>query len=178
MKLQLTRSSLCGLAQNTVTFNPFISLPIIVSCSHYTQQCMGGFPYLALKFVQEFSVAEDRCFPYEAGIVADMTDPLLQVHCTLLSHTLIHPYTHTLIHPYTHTPIHSYLHCCSPCATSHVTSQSATTALSTPIMSEATSEIARRPLCYTLSSSKVRSSSSSSSSISSSSSSSSSSSLS
>ena len=36
----------------------------VVSCSEYTQGCEGGFPYLSAKYVEDFGVLEESCFPY------------------------------------------------------------------------------------------------------------------
>lgn len=46
----------------TPTFSP----QQIVSCSEYSQGCDGGFPYLIGKYVQDFGVVEESCFPYVA----------------------------------------------------------------------------------------------------------------
>ncbi|XP_001363345.2 dipeptidyl peptidase 1 [Monodelphis domestica] len=44
---------------------PVLSTQQIVSCSEYSQGCDGGFPYLiAGKYVQDFGVVEENCFPY------------------------------------------------------------------------------------------------------------------
>ncbi|XP_019379314.1 PREDICTED: dipeptidyl peptidase 1, partial [Gavialis gangeticus] len=44
---------------------PVFSTQQIVSCSQYSQGCGGGFPYLiAGKYVQDFGVVEEDCFPY------------------------------------------------------------------------------------------------------------------
>ncbi|XP_006118433.1 dipeptidyl peptidase 1 [Pelodiscus sinensis] len=46
---------------------PILSPQQVVSCSHYSQGCDGGFPYLiAGKYVQDFGVVEEDCFPYTA----------------------------------------------------------------------------------------------------------------
>ncbi|XP_032075357.1 dipeptidyl peptidase 1 [Thamnophis elegans] len=38
----------------------------VVSCSEYSQGCDGGFPYLiAGKYLQDFGVVEEDCFPYK-----------------------------------------------------------------------------------------------------------------
>ncbi|XP_044521966.1 dipeptidyl peptidase 1-like isoform X1 [Gracilinanus agilis] len=45
--------------------SPVLSTQQIVSCSEYSQGCDGGFPYLiAGKYVQDFGVVEENCFPY------------------------------------------------------------------------------------------------------------------
>ncbi|KAJ0063498.1 hypothetical protein NL108_002726, partial [Boleophthalmus pectinirostris] len=43
---------------------PILSPQQIVSCSEYSQGCDGGFPYLIGKYVQDFGVVEESCFPY------------------------------------------------------------------------------------------------------------------
>ena len=43
----------------------------VVSCSAYSQGCDGGFAYLVAKYAEDWGVATDPCFPYEAGIVGD-----------------------------------------------------------------------------------------------------------
>jgi cathepsin C len=58
--------------------NMMLAPQSLVSCSSYTQQCEGGFAYLVAKFAQDFTIASNKCFPYEAGIVADMSDASLQ----------------------------------------------------------------------------------------------------
>ncbi|TFK04538.1 Dipeptidyl peptidase 1 [Platysternon megacephalum] len=46
---------------------PIFSPQQVVSCSYYSQGCDGGFPYLiAGKYVQDFGVVEEECFPYTA----------------------------------------------------------------------------------------------------------------
>uniref|UniRef100_A0A8C6TXV0 Dipeptidyl peptidase 1 n=1 Tax=Neogobius melanostomus TaxID=47308 RepID=A0A8C6TXV0_9GOBI len=52
------------LTNNTQT--PILSPQQIVSCSEYAQGCDGGFPYLIGKYVQDFGVVEESCFPYVA----------------------------------------------------------------------------------------------------------------
>ncbi|KPP59924.1 dipeptidyl peptidase 1-like, partial [Scleropages formosus] len=48
------------------TQQPIFSPQHVVSCSQYSQGCDGGFPYLIGKYVQDFGVVEESCFPYEA----------------------------------------------------------------------------------------------------------------
>ncbi|NXH77971.1 CATC peptidase, partial [Hydrobates tethys] len=49
------------------TQKPIFSPQQVVSCSQYSQACDGGFPYLiAGKYVQDFGVVEEDCFPYTA----------------------------------------------------------------------------------------------------------------
>ncbi|XP_028656245.2 dipeptidyl peptidase 1 [Erpetoichthys calabaricus] len=51
------------LTNNTQT--PILSPQQVVSCSEYSQGCDGGFPYLiAGKYIQDFGVVEEGCFPY------------------------------------------------------------------------------------------------------------------
>ncbi|XP_015197206.2 dipeptidyl peptidase 1 [Lepisosteus oculatus] len=47
------------------TQQPVLSPQQVVSCSEYSQGCDGGFPYLiAGKYIQDFGVVEESCFPY------------------------------------------------------------------------------------------------------------------
>ncbi|MBN3304004.1 dipeptidyl peptidase 1 [Amia ocellicauda] len=47
------------------TQQPIFSPQQVVSCSEYSQGCDGGFPYLiAGKYIQDFGVVEESCFPY------------------------------------------------------------------------------------------------------------------
>jgi cathepsin C len=62
--------------------NVMLAPQAVVSCSHYTQQCVGGYPYLVAKYSQDFTLATDKCFPYEAGIVTDMLDLSQQPKCS------------------------------------------------------------------------------------------------
>ncbi|NWH45892.1 CATC peptidase, partial [Fregata magnificens] len=49
------------------TQKPIFSPQQVVSCSQYSQGCDGGFPYLiAGKYIQDFGVVEEDCFPYTA----------------------------------------------------------------------------------------------------------------
>ncbi|XP_041114514.1 dipeptidyl peptidase 1 [Polyodon spathula] len=50
------------LTNNTQT--PVFSTQQVVSCSEYSQGCDGGFPYLIGKYIQDFGVVEEKCFPY------------------------------------------------------------------------------------------------------------------
>lgn len=43
---------------------PVFSPQQVVSCSQYSQGCDGGFPFLIGKYVQDFGVVEEACFPY------------------------------------------------------------------------------------------------------------------
>ncbi|CAL8361633.1 unnamed protein product [Merluccius merluccius] len=47
---------------------PILSPQQVVSCSHYSQGCDGGFPYLIGKYVQDFGVVEESCLPYEGEV--------------------------------------------------------------------------------------------------------------
>ncbi|XP_053168552.1 dipeptidyl peptidase 1 [Hemicordylus capensis] len=63
---------------------PVLSPQQVVSCSEYAQGCDGGFPYLiAGKYIQDFGVVEESCFPYTA-----MDSP-----CTLKEHDCYRYYT-------------------------------------------------------------------------------------
>ncbi|KAM8853311.1 dipeptidyl peptidase 1 [Synchiropus picturatus] len=45
---------------------PVLSPQQVVSCSQYSQGCDGGFPYLIGKYIQDFGVVDESCFPYIA----------------------------------------------------------------------------------------------------------------
>ncbi|XP_029373229.1 dipeptidyl peptidase 1 [Echeneis naucrates] len=45
---------------------PTLSPQQVVSCSEYSQGCDGGFPYLIGKYVQDFGIVDESCFPYIA----------------------------------------------------------------------------------------------------------------
>uniref|UniRef100_A0A8C2X3L9 Dipeptidyl peptidase 1 n=1 Tax=Cyclopterus lumpus TaxID=8103 RepID=A0A8C2X3L9_CYCLU len=45
---------------------PIFSPQQVVSCSEYSQGCDGGFPYLIGKYVQDFGIVEESCYPYIA----------------------------------------------------------------------------------------------------------------
>lgn len=45
---------------------PILSPQQVVSCSEYSQGCDGGFPYLIGKYIQDFGVVDEPCFPYIA----------------------------------------------------------------------------------------------------------------
>uniref|UniRef100_A0A8C4PYT0 Dipeptidyl peptidase 1 n=1 Tax=Eptatretus burgeri TaxID=7764 RepID=A0A8C4PYT0_EPTBU len=48
------------------TQQPILSPQQIVSCSHYSQGCEGGFPYLiAGKYAQDFGILEEANYPYK-----------------------------------------------------------------------------------------------------------------
>ncbi|XP_003968362.1 dipeptidyl peptidase 1 [Takifugu rubripes] len=44
--------------------SPVLSPQQVVSCSEYSQGCDGGFPYLTGKYVQDFGIVDESCFPY------------------------------------------------------------------------------------------------------------------
>jgi cathepsin C len=37
-----------------------------LSCNFYTEGCDGGYPYLVARFLSNFEILPDECFPYEA----------------------------------------------------------------------------------------------------------------
>ncbi|XP_077422865.1 dipeptidyl peptidase 1 [Vanacampus margaritifer] len=43
---------------------PILSPQQVVSCSEFSQGCDGGFPYLIGKYVQDFGLVDESCFPY------------------------------------------------------------------------------------------------------------------
>ncbi|XP_078140383.1 dipeptidyl peptidase 1-like isoform X1 [Centroberyx gerrardi] len=43
---------------------PIFSPQHVVSCSQYSQGCDGGFPYLIVKYIQDFGIVDESCFPY------------------------------------------------------------------------------------------------------------------
>ena len=45
---------------------PLLSVQDVVSCSPYSQGCDGGFPYLVGKYLHDYGVVSEECFPYEA----------------------------------------------------------------------------------------------------------------
>lgn len=51
----------------------FFSPQDIVSCNPYSQGCDGGFPYLVSKFGEDFGIATEQCFPYESGILPNVS---------------------------------------------------------------------------------------------------------
>ena len=44
---------------------PLLSVQDVVSCSPYSQGCDGGFPYLVGKYLHDYGVVSEECFPYE-----------------------------------------------------------------------------------------------------------------
>ncbi|XP_061923247.1 LOW QUALITY PROTEIN: dipeptidyl peptidase 1 [Entelurus aequoreus] len=50
--------------QTNNTHTPILSPQQVVSCSEYSQGCDGGFPYLMGKYVQDFGIVDESCFPY------------------------------------------------------------------------------------------------------------------
>eukprot|EP00299_Pterocystis_sp_00344_P015480 c7733_g1_i1.p1 GENE.c7733_g1_i1~~c7733_g1_i1.p1 ORF type:complete len:468 (-),score=91.48 c7733_g1_i1:28-1386(-) len=61
--------------------NLMLSPQAIVSCSGYSQGCDGGFVYLVSKFAEDFGIASDPCFPYQAGIVLPEDMPACALQC-------------------------------------------------------------------------------------------------
>uniref|UniRef100_A0A8C2I8F5 Dipeptidyl peptidase 1 n=1 Tax=Cyprinus carpio TaxID=7962 RepID=A0A8C2I8F5_CYPCA len=53
--------------QTNNTQQPVFSPQQVVSCSQYSQGCDGGFPYLIGKYIQDFGIVEEDCFPYTGG---------------------------------------------------------------------------------------------------------------
>ena len=45
--------------------NDTLSVLDVVSCSPYSQGCDGGFPYLVGKYLHDYGVVSEECFPYE-----------------------------------------------------------------------------------------------------------------
>ena len=41
------------------------STQYVISCNFYTQGCSGGYPILVGKFLNEFEIISESCFPYE-----------------------------------------------------------------------------------------------------------------
>lgn len=50
--------------QTNNTDTPVLSPQQVVSCSEYSQGCDGGFPYLIGKYIQDFGIVDESCFPY------------------------------------------------------------------------------------------------------------------
>ncbi|KAL0973447.1 hypothetical protein UPYG_G00203780 [Umbra pygmaea] len=50
--------------QTNNTETPTFSPQQVVSCSQYSQGCDGGFPYLIGKYIQDFGIVDETCFPY------------------------------------------------------------------------------------------------------------------
>jgi len=47
------------------TWKPKLSAQEMLVCSDkYAQACAGGFPYLAMKYVQDYGLGDDQCYPY------------------------------------------------------------------------------------------------------------------
>jgi cathepsin C len=71
---------------NAIT--PVLSPQDIVSCSPYSQGCDGGFAYLVSKYGEDFGIALEQCFPYQSGVLTNVscsgrcTDPSQIVHVT------------------------------------------------------------------------------------------------
>ena len=47
-----------------------LSTQYLISCGFYTEGCEGGYPILVNRFISEFGVPEEACFPYEARDLA------------------------------------------------------------------------------------------------------------
>ena len=41
------------------------STQYVISCNFYTQGCSGEYPILVGKFLNEFEIISESCFPYE-----------------------------------------------------------------------------------------------------------------
>eukprot|EP00823_Brevimastigomonas_motovehiculus_P005018 TRINITY_DN346_c0_g1_i1.p1 TRINITY_DN346_c0_g1~~TRINITY_DN346_c0_g1_i1.p1 ORF type:complete len:534 (+),score=105.32 TRINITY_DN346_c0_g1_i1:37-1638(+) len=66
--------SACGTMESRIRvasknkFQPILSPEDIVSCdTNYAQGCNGGFAYLGGKYMKDFGIREESCFPYKAG---------------------------------------------------------------------------------------------------------------
>ena len=46
---------------------PSLSVQEVLSCSPYSQGCLGGFPYLVGKYLADNGVVSESCFPMQAG---------------------------------------------------------------------------------------------------------------
>lgn len=46
------------------SFDELLSAAFLLSCGLYTEGCDGGYPTLALKFIEEFGLVPESCFPY------------------------------------------------------------------------------------------------------------------
>ena len=44
-----------------------LSVQEVLSCSPYSQGCAGGFPYLVGKYLRDFGLPSDDCFPYRSA---------------------------------------------------------------------------------------------------------------
>jgi cathepsin C len=53
-------------ARLNISKNEFVSLSVqhAISCSFYNQGCSGGYPYLVMKFANEFELIPEQCKPY------------------------------------------------------------------------------------------------------------------
>jgi cathepsin C len=56
---------------NAIT--PVLSPQDIVSCSSYSQGCDGGFSYLVSKYGEDFGIALEQCFPYQSGVLTNVS---------------------------------------------------------------------------------------------------------
>ena len=46
---------------------PSLSVQEVLSCSPYSQGCLGGFPYLVGKYLTDMGVVSEQCFPLQTG---------------------------------------------------------------------------------------------------------------
>ena len=49
---------------------PTLSVQEMLSCSPYSQGCLGGFPYLVGKYLTDIGVASEACFPTDTEEVS------------------------------------------------------------------------------------------------------------
>jgi cathepsin C len=49
-------------------FDSLLSPQYILSCSFYTEGCDGGYPVLVMKFIEEFGLVPESCFPYSESV--------------------------------------------------------------------------------------------------------------
>lgn len=58
-------------ARLNILFNHDVNLSIQhpLDCSFYTQGCNGGYPYLIMKFANEFGLLPDTCKPYAVSMI-------------------------------------------------------------------------------------------------------------
>ena len=61
-------------------------------CSPYSKGCDGGFAYLVSKYGEDFGIALEQCFPYQSGVLTNVScagrcsDPKQIVHVTLFEY--------------------------------------------------------------------------------------------
>lgn len=62
---------------------PTLSVQEMLSCSPYSQGCLGGFPYLVGKYLTDIGVSSDACFPTDTGEMeaANYTPPSCMQRC-------------------------------------------------------------------------------------------------